>query len=189
MTKTDKTRVQLAVIVVALSVLVPAFASAQPGRTTASTSSRHLTSGTPVPFSPVGHLPKSFWDGGEAAHRAYLASLPRPHLGPRASARREQLLSQWNSAPTAPAAAAAPSSGSPDWYAIAQCEAGGRWDTNSGNGYWGGLQFAPSTWFAYGGGPFDGMGPFPYSSAEQIAVGERVYAAQGPGAWPNCFQW
>jgi hypothetical protein len=80
-------------------------------------------------------------------------------------------------------------SGQPDWYAIAGCESGGRWDINTGNGYWGGLQFAPSTWFAYGGGPFDGTGPFPYSAGEQIAVAEAVYASQGSGAWPNCFRW
>src|SRR6266508_2170091 len=75
-----------------------------------------------------------------------------------------------------------------DWYAIAMCESSGNWAANTGNGFWGGLQFTPSTWFAYGGGPFDGVGPFPYSSSEQIAVGERVLAGQGPGAWPNCFQ-
>jgi hypothetical protein len=79
--------------------------------------------------------------------------------------------------------------GGPDWFAIAACESGGNWRTNSSNGYWGGLQFAPTTWFAYGGGPFDGEGPFPYSAQEQIAVAERVLAGQGPGAWPNCFQW
>ena len=75
------------------------------------------------------------------------------------------------------------------WGCIADCESGGRWDINTGNGYWGGLQFAPSTWFAYGGGPFDGTGPFPYSADDQIAVATRVFSAQGPGAWPNCFQW
>jgi len=79
-------------------------------------------------------------------------------------------------------------SGRPDWYSIAQCESGGRWDLNTANGYWGGLQFAPSTWFAYGGGTFDGQGPFPYSPSQQIAVAERVYAGQGPGAWPVCFR-
>lgn len=79
------------------------------------------------------------------------------------------------------------SGGGADWDAIAQCESGGVWSLNTGNGYWGGLQFSPDTWFAYGGGPFDGAGPFPYSREEQIAVGERVLAAQGPGAWPNCF--
>jgi hypothetical protein len=79
--------------------------------------------------------------------------------------------------------------GTANWSAIAQCESGGRWDLNSGNGYWGGLQFSPGTWFAYGGGAFDGTGAFPYSSAEQIAVAERVLAGQGPSAWPSCFVW
>jgi hypothetical protein len=82
-----------------------------------------------------------------------------------------------------------PGSGEPDWYAIAECESSGRWSLNVGL-FWGGLQFLPSTWFAYGGGPFEDHGqPFPYSAAEQIAVAERVLAGQGPGAWPNCFQW
>jgi len=75
-----------------------------------------------------------------------------------------------------------------DWYAIAQCESSGRWDLNSGNGFWGGLQFTPHTWFAYGGGPFNGVGPFPYSASQQISVAERVLAGQGPGAWPYCFR-
>jgi transglycosylase-like protein len=90
----------------------------------------------------------------------------------------------------APAVASAPvRSSSADWYAIAACESGGVWNINTGNGYWGGLQFSPSTWFAYGGGPFSGSGPFPYSSGQQIAVAERVLADQGPSAWPNCFRW
>jgi hypothetical protein len=78
-------------------------------------------------------------------------------------------------------------SGQANWDAVAACESGGNWSINSGNDYWGGLQFASGTWFAYGGGPFDGEGPFPYSPEEQIAVAERVFASQGPGAWPNCF--
>jgi hypothetical protein len=90
--------------------------------------------------------------------------------------------------PAQPAPPPAPSGGA-DWYAIAQCESGGNWSVNTGNGFWGGLQFLPTTWFAFGGGPFDGVGPFPYSAASQIAVAERVLASQGPGAWPNCFQW
>ena len=80
-------------------------------------------------------------------------------------------------------------SGRADWDAVAACESGQRWNLNTGNGYWGGLQFAPNTWFAYGGGPYDGSGPFPYSREQQIVVAERVLAAQGPGAWPVCFRW
>jgi hypothetical protein len=92
-------------------------------------------------------------------------------------------------APSSTASTTRVASTGANWYAIAQCESSGVWSANTGNGYWGGLQFAPSTWFAYGGGPFDGAGPFPYSSGAQIAVAERVLAAQGPGAWPNCFVW
>jgi hypothetical protein len=76
-----------------------------------------------------------------------------------------------------------------NWQAIAMCESGVDWHINSGNGFWGGLQFTPRTWFAFGGGWFDGTGPFPYSATQQMAVARRVLAAQGPGAWPNCFFW
>jgi LysM repeat protein len=68
------------------------------------------------------------------------------------------------------------------WDQIAKCESGGRWNTSTGNGYSGGLQFSPSTWRAYGGsGSASGA-----SRAQQIAVAERVLAAQGWGAWPSC---
>jgi hypothetical protein len=83
----------------------------------------------------------------------------------------------------------APRSSHADWYAIAACESGGRWALNTGNGFYGGLQFTLSTWSAYGGGPFNGVGAFPYSASQQIAVAERVLTGQGPGAWPNCFRW
>ncbi len=81
-----------------------------------------------------------------------------------------------------------PPSGAADWDAIAACESGGNWASNTGNGYWGGLQFAPETWFSYDGGPFSGVGPFPYSREYQIGVAERVLAGQGPGAWPICYR-
>jgi LysM repeat protein len=68
------------------------------------------------------------------------------------------------------------------WDQIAQCESGGRWNTNTGNGFAGGLQFTPSTWRAYGGSG----SPAGASRAQQIAVAERVLAAQGWGAWPAC---
>ena len=68
------------------------------------------------------------------------------------------------------------------WDKVAQCESGGNWSTNTGNGYYGGLQFSPSTWRAYGGtGSAHNA-----SRAQQIAVAERVLAAQGWGAWPVC---
>ncbi len=68
------------------------------------------------------------------------------------------------------------------WDKVAQCESGGNWSINTGNGYYGGLQFTLSTWRAYGG---TGM-PHQASKAEQIRIAEKVLAGQGPGAWPVC---
>ncbi|MCC3289603.1 transglycosylase family protein [Arthrobacter sp. zg-Y1110] len=78
--------------------------------------------------------------------------------------------------------AAPANAASMDWDALAQCESGGNWSINTGNGYSGGLQFTPSTWAAFGG-TGDAANA---SREEQIAVAERVLAAQGPGAWPAC---
>ena len=69
-----------------------------------------------------------------------------------------------------------------NWDAVAQCESGNNWSINTGNGFYGGLQFSLSTWRAYGG---TGM-PHEASREEQIAVAERVQDAQGWGAWPAC---
>jgi hypothetical protein len=68
------------------------------------------------------------------------------------------------------------------WDQIAQCESGGRWNTSTGNGFSGGLQFTPSTWRANGGSG----SPAGATRAQQIAVAERVLASQGWGAWPSC---
>ncbi|MFJ1752072.1 transglycosylase family protein [Kitasatospora sp. NPDC088134] len=71
------------------------------------------------------------------------------------------------------------------WDRVAQCESGGDWSINTGNGFYGGLQFTSATWRSFGGAQYapraDQAG-----RAEQIAVAERVLAAQGPGAWPVC---
>ena len=80
--------------------------------------------------------------------------------------------------------AAVPSASAPasTWDSLAQCESGGNWGINTGNGYAGGLQFSPGTWAAYGG-----TGSAANASREQqIAVAEKVQAGQGWGAWPAC---
>jgi nucleoid-associated protein YgaU len=80
------------------------------------------------------------------------------------------------------ATAASATTSTSTWDALAQCESGGNWATNTGNGFSGGLQFSPSTWAAYGGtGSASGA-----SREQQIAVAEQVQAAQGWGAWPSC---
>ncbi|MFF4233158.1 transglycosylase family protein [Streptomyces sp. NPDC001820] len=72
-----------------------------------------------------------------------------------------------------------------EWDQVAQCEAGGNWSINTGNGYYGGLQFSASTWAAYGGTQYAASAD-QASKAQQIAVAEKVLAGQGKGAWPNC---
>lgn len=84
-----------------------------------------------------------------------------------------------------PAAAAPSSTADVNWDAIAECESGGNWSINTGNGYYGGLQFSRSTWRAYGGSRFAGTAD-QASRAEQIAIAERVRDGQGLGAWPTC---
>ncbi|MGK5698245.1 transglycosylase family protein [Streptomyces sp. URMC 128] len=71
------------------------------------------------------------------------------------------------------------------WDRIAQCESGGNWHINTGNGYYGGLQFAPSTWRAYGGTAYASTADRA-SKSQQIAVATKVQRAQGWGAWPTC---
>ncbi|WP_327230005.1 transglycosylase family protein [Streptomyces murinus] len=71
------------------------------------------------------------------------------------------------------------------WDRIAQCESGGNWHINTGNGYYGGLQFSAHTWSAYGGGAYASTADRASRSA-QIAVATRVQRAQGWGAWPVC---
>ncbi len=71
------------------------------------------------------------------------------------------------------------------WDKVAQCESGGNWSINTGNGYYGGLQFSRSTWTAFGGGQYATTAN-KATKAEQIAVAKRTLHTQGPGAWPVC---
>ncbi|MGH3960725.1 transglycosylase family protein [Mycobacterium sp.] len=69
-----------------------------------------------------------------------------------------------------------------NWDAVAECESGNDWSANTGNGFYGGLQFKQSTWDENGG-----VGsPADASREQQIAVAQRVLATQGPEAWPKC---
>ncbi|MBR7677378.1 transglycosylase family protein [Streptomyces daliensis] len=71
------------------------------------------------------------------------------------------------------------------WDKVAQCESGGDWSINTGNGYYGGVQFDKSTWDAYGGSQYAPTAD-KATKDQQIAIAEKVLAKQGPGAWPNC---
>ncbi|HLQ79689.1 MAG TPA: transglycosylase family protein [Brachybacterium sp.] len=71
------------------------------------------------------------------------------------------------------------------WDEVAACESGGDWSINTGNGYYGGLQFSSSTWSSFGGGQYASTAD-QASRGEQIAIAEKVLDAQGWGAWPAC---
>ncbi|QHE67847.1 transglycosylase family protein [Rhodococcus sp. WAY2] len=72
-----------------------------------------------------------------------------------------------------------------NWDAVAECESGGDWTIDTGNGYYGGLQFLPETWKSHGGKG----DPSEASRAEQIRIAEKVLQSQGVGAWPDCGQY
>ncbi|MDQ2722507.1 MAG: transglycosylase family protein, partial [Actinomycetota bacterium] len=85
-------------------------------------------------------------------------------------------------APLTAFAAPASAAGSHNWDGVAQCESGGNWSINTGNGFSGGLQFTQSTWAANGGSGSAQNA----SKPEQIRVAENVLSTQGAGAWPVC---
>ena len=71
------------------------------------------------------------------------------------------------------------------WNRLAECESGGRWHINTGNGYYGGLQFSASTWRGFGGGKY-ARNAHRASREQQIRIAEKVQNVQGWGAWPSC---
>ncbi|WP_037841295.1 transglycosylase family protein, partial [Streptomyces sp. NRRL WC-3549] len=131
-----------------------------------------------MPASPLAKQPV------EAAFALLLVLLSVLGLAGRSAAATPAQASHALAAPARAALVHTVTAGT-DWDRIAQCESGGRWDINTGNGYHGGLQFAPSTWQAYGGKQYAPRADLATRS-QQIAVGERVARSQGMGAWPNC---
>ena len=115
---------------------------------------------TPLPAAPAGVAL-------EAAFRAVSTPQPRP------------------TAPPAPKHTPPPISGDAVWDLLAQCESGGNWAINTGNGYYGGLQFSYGTWLGYGGGEFAEYAHLA-TREQQIIVAERLHAARGFAPWPAC---
>ena len=128
--------------------------------------------------------------------RASEPAAPAPSTGPSeaelaataqqaADAKQAADTKTWMDAAKAKNDAAAASASAPvgePWVSLAQCESSGDWAINSGNGYYGGLQFNLGTWRSYGG---QGL-PNDNSPAQQIEIAKRVQAKQGWGAWPAC---
>ncbi|MDQ3154145.1 MAG: transglycosylase family protein [Actinomycetota bacterium] len=88
-----------------------------------------------------------------------------------------------------PVALAGPATAATDavWNAVAECESGRDWDTDTGNGYYGGLQFSDQTWDSFGGEEY-GSTADQATRGQQIEIAERVLAEQGWGAWPTCSE-
>jgi hypothetical protein len=128
----------------------------------------------PIPAEAVGGI-----SAAEPAPAA-VAAAPRFRARPTAAPTPRPVRT---AAPRAPAPP--PPSGDAVWDKLAQCESGGNWAINTGNGYYGGLQFSLSTWLSYGG---DAYAPRPdlASREEQIAVAERLRAKRGYAPWPAC---
>jgi LysM repeat protein len=125
---------------------------------------------------------------GQGIASAALGAIPQ--AAPAPTEPSPQQSSQQSSSPpasssTSSSAPAPSSSGGVNWSAIAQCESGGNWSTNTGNGFYGGLQFTEQTWQAYGGGQYASR-PDLATESQQIAVAQKVLAGQGIGAWPVC---
>ena len=71
---------------------------------------------------------------------------------------------------------------------MANCESGGNWAINTGNGYYGGLQFSSSTWLANGGGAYAPRADLA-SREQQIAIAMKLYRQSGSASWPVCGQY
>nr|WP_055567470.1 MULTISPECIES: transglycosylase family protein [Streptomyces] len=109
------------------------------------------------------------------------------HRRPSKATRVATLVGVTGAAVAAPlmAAGSANAATTSEWDAVAQCESGGNWSINTGNGYYGGVQFSASTWASYGGTKYAPTAD-KASKAQQIEIAEKVLAGQGKGAWPSC---
>ena len=135
------------------------------------------TQPAPEPVVSLGNDNTADAQAAIAELDAFLVSITTTTTSPRSAA-----------APKAdPAAPAIPTGDR--WDQLAQCETGGNWSTNTGNGFGGGLQFmhqrSYSTWLSFGGGEF-APHPWEASREQQIDIAERVLASSGWGAWPGC---
>ncbi|MEA2650607.1 MAG: resuscitation-promoting factor RpfB [Chloroflexota bacterium] len=120
--------------------------------------------------------------GSQAAEELHASAVPTPAAAPMEATLHDI------AAPAAPARApqrVVTYAGTTVWDDLARCESSGNWAINTGNGYYGGLQFSLGTWQQYGGAEFAAY-PHQATRAEQIAVAERLRAARGYAPWPAC---
>jgi len=170
-----------------LVALIPSVASAgqprpEPPKDSAPAAAPVI--GVPAPSSPeplVGAV-GDWIDGLQRAKDAARVS----EAAQAAEAAREAEAAQAAEAARAAEAASAPAvpMGSV-WDSLAQCESGGNWSINSGNGFSGGVQFTNATWMAMGGGAY-APEAWQASREQQIAIAQRTLASSGWGNWPAC---
>jgi hypothetical protein len=144
-----------------------------------------ITAGQRLRLPASGHVSARI---AHAAQNAIPAPPPAPAPAPAQSSAQAPAGGGAQADPPAvtPVSTGAPaSSGGVNWSAVAACESGGNWSADTGNGFYGGLQFTEQTWLAYGGGQYAPSANLA-SESEQIAVADRVLAGQGIGAWPVC---
>jgi uncharacterized protein YabE (DUF348 family) len=150
---------------------------------------RHVA-GEPISYTTITHNDASMLEGHEGSRDVtYRIVFRNGHLVARQVVTQHVLrapvaqVERVGTKSVAPPASTNFASGSTVWDALAKCEAGGNWATNTGNGYYGGLQFSLGTWQAYGG---SGL-PSNNSRETQIAIATKVRNASGGyGAWPAC---
>ncbi|MFI5757511.1 transglycosylase family protein [Streptomyces sp. NPDC051569] len=116
-----------------------------------------------------------------------LRSVKAKHARPSKAFRYATLAGITGAALAAPlfATTSASAATTSEWDRVAQCESTGNWSINTGNGFYGGLQFTSSTWAAYGGTAYAPRADLA-SKSQQITIAEKVLAGQGKGAWPSC---
>jgi resuscitation-promoting factor RpfB len=162
---------------------------------------RHVVTHTAVPYQVIQHSDSAMYRGDttvlSAGHEGskqlvysvvYVDGKPagRTLLSAKMiSAPKTQVERVGTKQRPAPKPAPAPSSNGLNWDAVANCESGGNWSINTGNGYYGGLQFSQSTWESNGGGAYAPRADLA-SRDQQIAVATRLYDAAGSSPWPVC---
>lgn len=113
-----------------------------------------------------------------------MSSYKGKHRKPSSTKRNFARIAVAGAVVATPIAIAAPANAA-DWDSLAKCESSGNWSASTGNGFYGGLQFTPSTWAAYGGTQY-ASSAHNATREQQIAVAEKVLASQGKNAWPGC---
>ena len=160
----------------------PRTVTVQAGDTLHSIANRTDAVGGPYRIAQVNRDRIDHPDLIEAGQVLILPSVDGKRWRPRPEPKASRSWTATSSSSSSPSGSSSHPSGGDVWWQLAQCESGGDWAANTGNGYYGGLQHSLTTWRAFGGSGY----PHEHSAAAQIAVATRVQAEQGWGAWPAC---